>query len=700
VQVADSVCRAAQLFVSDLSHMTLPSFRPSSRFSRWSLWHDLAAILVRMKRVAQSIAILVALATLAGCGASSHGSSGASSDVSSGSASGGNATSGGGSNASGSGGSSGSGGGGASGTSTPFVPTPDGGTGVTGTGGTLGQMPPPRPLSQLPNFGAPFIKTPTESNPVPCSSKVQGMARYTPATPTTCPTTFIDVQGGNGILAPFVSQRFNLNVWNPSGCPAKFAVREQGGGSVDSNGCYTAPAEAGLYHIDVFLKGASTAAFSATANVVIPPATGCADTSSIPVGTWQAINPPNVPIPGDFDCDFGVEGSVVVDPVFPGVLYVGTCQYGVYRSTSCGASGSWQKIDNSPAIDTGRQWTLVMDPWTYTLYTNSGYGAYGAGAYKSTDGGATWTQIWPPNPASNVTPPPSQVQVVNNFITQINLDPTRSGHVLMGFHQICQQVVNGQLATTTWNNPNTGKSMTIPLIWGNNPIGICYAESFDAGNSWTLHSGTPQWTNSTASYTEVPGTDIVESVTPYLLDSTHWLMSVHDASATTWYTADSGTTWTKAAPDQSAGHWPPELIRGAAGYYMGSDVGILFSADGASWNPAPVLQGSDMLGIAGNGQTIWASDFSGYQPTGLHNVNQVYFSAPDSATMAGSGAWTPVNWTLSTDLLSQGFQYIGTPNQTSTSFQFTQGGLMAYDPVNNFLYSANGTQGLWRLRVK
>jgi hypothetical protein len=133
---------------------------------------------------------------------------------------------------------------------------------------------------------------------------------------------------------------------------------------------------------------------------------------------------------------------------------------------------------------------------------------------------------------------------------------------------------------------------------------------------------------------------------------------------------------------------------------MGSDVGILFSADGASWNPAPVLQGSDMLGIAGNGQTIWASDFSGYQPTGLHNVNQVYFSAPDSATMAGSGAWTPVNWTLSTDLLSQGFQYIGTPNQTSTSFQFTQGGLMAYDPVNNFLYSANGTQGLWRLRVK
>src|ERR1700722_961365 len=120
------------------------------------------------------------------------------------------------------------------------------------------------------------------------------------------------------------------------------------------------------------------------------------DCSSLPAsGTWQPITPPQVPLPGNRGtCVYGIE-NVVVDPVNLGTVYVGSCQYGIYKSTDCGST--WTHVNtgmNGSILDNSRQWTFIIDPTNpQVLYTNAGYNVVDgnqSGAFKSTNGGVDW----------------------------------------------------------------------------------------------------------------------------------------------------------------------------------------------------------------------------------------------------------------------------------------------------------------------
>jgi hypothetical protein len=90
--------------------------------------------------------------------------------------------------------------------------------------------------------------------------------------------------------------------------------------------------------------------------------------------------------------------SLAVDPSTSSVLYAGTNYDGIYKSTDGGASWSPSNTGLPLGIDGGRNITaLAIDPVTpTTLYTGvsyevSGYPSTQYRVYKSTDGGATWS---------------------------------------------------------------------------------------------------------------------------------------------------------------------------------------------------------------------------------------------------------------------------------------------------------------------
>jgi len=87
----------------------------------------------------------------------------------------------------------------------------------------------------------------------------------------------------------------------------------------------------------------------------------------------------------------GVVYALAVDPTSPGGVYAGTFGGGVYKSTDGG--GSWSAADaglvnGDPSNRAGLVFAVAADPVTPgTVYA----GTNGAGVFKSTDGGMSWS---------------------------------------------------------------------------------------------------------------------------------------------------------------------------------------------------------------------------------------------------------------------------------------------------------------------
>jgi photosystem II stability/assembly factor-like uncharacterized protein len=107
--------------------------------------------------------------------------------------------------------------------------------------------------------------------------------------------------------------------------------------------------------------------------------------------TWVQIGP--API-GTVDA--GRVAAVVIHPRDRNVIYVGAAQGGIWKSTTGGTT--WRPLtDDQCSLATG---SIALDPLDPdVLYvgtgeqTYSGSSYYGCGVLKSTDGGASWTQL-------------------------------------------------------------------------------------------------------------------------------------------------------------------------------------------------------------------------------------------------------------------------------------------------------------------
>ncbi len=104
-------------------------------------------------------------------------------------------------------------------------------------------------------------------------------------------------------------------------------------------------------------------------------------------GPWQQLGPGNIG---------GRTRQVVVDPADANVIYVAAVAGGVWKTTNGGAT--WMPLDDLMANLAVN--SLVMDPGnSQVLYAGTGEGFFnidgvrGAGIFKTTNGGTTWTQL-------------------------------------------------------------------------------------------------------------------------------------------------------------------------------------------------------------------------------------------------------------------------------------------------------------------
>jgi len=123
------------------------------------------------------------------------------------------------------------------------------------------------------------------------------------------------------------------------------------------------------------------------------------------VGQWTLIGPQ--PLIGPDGKSYtgtmahsGLVNAAAVDPRNSSVVYLGTAGGGVWKTTDGGQT--WIPLtDNQPSLEIG---ALALDPsnpdtvYAGTSFSNSFFSNLGAGILKSSDGGATWTQLPGPLP--------------------------------------------------------------------------------------------------------------------------------------------------------------------------------------------------------------------------------------------------------------------------------------------------------------
>ncbi|MEK7328094.1 MAG: hypothetical protein AAB217_22860 [Chloroflexota bacterium] len=113
---------------------------------------------------------------------------------------------------------------------------------------------------------------------------------------------------------------------------------------------------------------------------------GAAEAGITP-GSWTWIGPGNIG---------GRIRAIVIHPTTPNTMWIGSVSGGIWKTTDGGASWSIQDdFMANMAVS-----TMIMDPTnSNTLYAGTGEGFYnidgirGAGIFKTTNGGTTWTQL-------------------------------------------------------------------------------------------------------------------------------------------------------------------------------------------------------------------------------------------------------------------------------------------------------------------
>jgi hypothetical protein len=151
---------------------------------------------------------------------------------------------------------------------------------------------------------------------------------------------------------------------------------------------------------------------------------------------WAPIGPS--PISEGSTDDNGLVTTIAVNPNNEGVVYVGTAQGGVWRSTDGG--DHWTPIfDRQQSLGIGEPGGIAIDPNDTTVIyvgTSSRVGSAEpntvgqppAGLFKSTDSGASWIALGSGYPSTNTG---NAAQFVFQTINVIRVDPANSQTIYM-----------------------------------------------------------------------------------------------------------------------------------------------------------------------------------------------------------------------------------------------------------------------------
>jgi hypothetical protein len=332
---------------------------------------------------------------------------------------------------------------------------------------------------------------------------------------------------------------------------------------------------------------------------------------ALTAGTWVNISPVGVP----FDAKAtALTQGMALDPCDMATIYLTVdspgdkSKTGLYKTVDAGAH--WTKLGKFGGLQ-----NIKVDPRDHThLYVTCGVGSGTDGFWVSKDAGETWTQ-----PSGFLT---AASQLTCCDLYHAEPDPTDFNHVLVTFH-----------------------------------YGDGILESFNGGDTWTVHKPDPGWSGS-------GGYDVFMLYRPDLGlgNGKRWLYGTQGKGY--WLTTDAGSSWNKVT-DTSMEHGGGQLYYNKQGtlYSSGTPHVIRSTDNGATWT-ALASSPQSTLSMIGDGTYLY---------TGSHGGG-AFFTARESA----DDKWTAFN------------------SQTFWEGPFE----MAFDAANGILYAANIRAGIWALKVK
>jgi photosystem II stability/assembly factor-like uncharacterized protein len=229
-------------------------------------------------------------------------------------------------------------------------------------------------------------------------------------------------------------------------------------------------------------------------------------------GKWKFVGPFDLNTP--YRTYYGLRPSsgrvnaIAYDPVDPTIIYVGAPQGGVMKSTDGGKT--WTAIGDNWGFNTVS--AIAIDPKnSKTIYVGTGdfqglVPAYTMGIMKTTDGGATWTNI-------------GRSSFGSAAVSAIAIDPTNSANIIV----------------TTGRGPDgTGR------VWRSTNAGQAWSASINVLASWTSVSfAAPDSAGKRALYAAGSGGNLYRS-------------------------ADNGGTWTKlTSPSPANDFYLPHVVGSA-----------------------------------------------------------------------------------------------------------------------------------------
>ncbi|MEJ2008649.1 MAG: choice-of-anchor D domain-containing protein [Acidobacteriota bacterium] len=127
-----------------------------------------------------------------------------------------------------------------------------------------------------------------------------------------------------------------------------------------------------------------------------PATTGTTMATALSSTPWTLIGPQPTTTPFAFNPVSGRVTALAVDPTNPKIVYLGGAEGGVWKSTDGGQTWT-PLTDNQPSLAVGSIAIDPENPQTIYVGTGeqdfANYNYAGAGILKSTDGGSGWTQV-------------------------------------------------------------------------------------------------------------------------------------------------------------------------------------------------------------------------------------------------------------------------------------------------------------------
>ena len=166
--------------------------------------------------------------------------------------------------------------------------------------------------------------------------------------------------------------------------------------------------------------------------------------------------------------------SLIFDKDNPNIMFMGSVSGGIYKSVNGGRS--WNEVDDKlsnlaiSSLAQGSDGTIYAGTGENLYYFAGGRGSggmLGNGIYKSTDGGATFTQIPSTQPADNGPG-------VWTAVGKLEVDPNDP--------QLIYAATNGGLRVSTdggenWSSPISGSAACVDMTIS--PSGVVYAKQLD-----------------------------------------------------------------------------------------------------------------------------------------------------------------------------------------------------------------------------